>query len=510
MVHYALDNKAICLIDDNSTKADATPRASALIESLRDIGYTLSTALADIIDNSITAGASTVQIFADTLADDPSVAIVDNGSGMHQEDLIEALRPGSRSPREERTSSDLGRFGLGLKSASFSQCRRLTVLSRREGVMAGARWDLDEVAETDRWEISLINDYINVPCADLLIGDGTLVLWEKLDRVDGGYRHDARKRAQHINNALSGAERHLRIVFHRFMERGSKGKLSIAINGRALDPIDPFARKHPATQIDPEETLSLSHGVVRIRSFTIPHHKALSRDEWDELGGTEGHLRSQGFYIYRGNRLIISGSWLGLAKQTELTKLCRIRVDIPNTMDADWKIDVKKASAQLPPAVRERLKKIVERFVQTSKRTYKKRGQKLTDETRVPIWQRVLRDRAIVYQPNIDHPALVEFEERLPEDLRRDFRNCISLVGAGLPVESLHADMLGQAEIVKATEAEMDALEQALHSMVPHLLDQGISKAGVCSMLKTTDMFRNEWDRVEPVLARILEQRGSE
>lgn len=429
---------------------------------------------------------------------------------MDKEELIEALRLGSRNPLEARASSDLGRFGLGLKSASFSQCRRLTVLSRRNGVLAGARWDLDEVAETDRWEISLINDASHIPQADFLSGDGTLVLWEKLDRVDGGYRHDAHKRAQNINHALSGAERHLRIVFHRFMERGGKGKLSISINDRVLNPIDPFASKHPATQVDPEETLSLAHGVVRIRSFTVPHHKALHRDEWDELGGPEGHLRSQGFYIYRGDRLIISGSWLGLARQTELTKLCRIRVDIPNTMDADWKIDVKKASAQLPPAVRERLKKIIERFVQTSKRTYRRRGQKLTDETRVPMWKRVLKDGAIVYQPNTDHPALVEFEERLPEAQRREFRNCILLVGAGLPMDSLHADMLGHAETVKVSDAEVDALEQALHSMVPHLLEQGISKAGVSTMLKTTDMFRNEWERVEPVLARILQQRDSE
>lgn len=498
------------MIDIDFIKADATPRASALIESLRDIGYTLSTALADIIDNSITAGASSVRIFADTLSDNPSIAIIDNGSGMSQTDLIEALRLGSRNPREARAATDLGRFGLGLKSASFSQCRRLTVLSRRDGSLACARWDLDDVAETDRWEISLFKDDSNIPHAELLGSDGTLVLWEKLDRVDGGYRQDAQKRAQHINSALAKAEGHLRIVFHRFMERSGKGKLSISINDRLLDPIDPFATKHPATQADPEETLTLAQGDVRIRSFTIPHHKLLQRDEWDVLGGPEGHLRTQGFYIYRGDRLIIRGSWLGLARQTELTKLCRIRLDIPNTMDADWKIDVKKASAQLPPVVRERLKKIVERFVQTSKRTYRKRGQKLTDETRVPMWHRVLKDGSIIYQPNTDHPALVEFEKNLPEDLLQEFRNCISLVGAGLPIDSLHADLLGQAEAVKSTAAEVSALEQALHSMVPHLLEQGISEAGVRSMLKTTDMFRNEWERVEPVLTRILEQRGPE
>lgn len=496
--------------DNILATADATPRASALIESLRDIGYTLPTALADVIDNSITAGASSVRIYADTIGEDASIAILDNGCGMDQAELIEALRPGSKNPRETRTASDLGRFGLGLKSASFSQCRRLTVLSRKNGKISGARWDLDEVAAKDRWEISLIDQHEDIPLADLLRESGTLVLWEKLDRVDGGYRHDIQKRAQYINSALAAAERHLRIVFHRFMERTGKGRLLISINDRVLEPIDPFASKHPKTQPDQPEELRLAHGVVHFQSFTIPHHKAMKREEWEELGGPEGHLRSQGFYIYRGDRLIISGSWLGLARQTELTKLCRIRVDIPNTMDADWKIDVKKASAQLPPTVKERLKKIVERFVQTSKRTYRKRGQKLTEETRAPMWRRLIKDGAIVYQPNSDHPTLLEFEERLPEDLRHDFRNCIALVGAGLPVDSLHADLFGQAETVKAADAELDALEQALESMVPHLLEQGISEAGVRSMLKTTEMFRKEWDRVEPVLARLLEQEEHE
>jgi len=271
------------LMDKCVMKADATPRASALIESLRDIGYSLPTALADIIDNSITADASSVRIFADTIADDPSIAIVDNGCGMDQAELIEALRPGSKNPREKRQPSDLGRFGLGLKSASFSQCRRLTVVSRKNGKVSGARWDLDEVAETDRWEISLIEEPSDVPQADLLRESGTLVLWEKLDRVDGGYRYDSKRRAQHINSALAGAERHIRIVFHRFIERTGKGRLSISINNRVLDPIDPFASRHPKTQPDQPEELHLAQGVVHFQSFTIPHHKAMTRDAWEEL-----------------------------------------------------------------------------------------------------------------------------------------------------------------------------------------------------------------------------------
>jgi hypothetical protein len=418
-------------------RADATPQASALIESMRDIGYSLDTALADIIDNAITAQATRIDILSDTAGEHPAIGILDNGAGMTEAELIEAMRPGSRNPLEDRHRDDLGRFGLGLKSASFSQCRLLTVVTRREGVTSCAVWSLDEVARSNEWAISLHSVPDGVPWADRLGASGTLVVWQELDRLSAGINHDVGRRADHMNRALASAERHLRLVFHRFME---DGPLRIFLNGRKLDPIDPFARKHPGHQEDPEDHLQLAGGIVTFQCFTLPHHKALSTQEWEELGGSEGHLRSQGFYVYRGRRLIIAGSWLGLARQTELTKLCRIRVDIPNTMDASWKIDVKKASAQLPPAVRDRMRHIVERFSQTSKRTYQRRGQRLVDEHRMPVWRRVQRDGVIVYRPDLDHPALMSFSEGLPPELRHAFANCISLVGASLPVEALHAD----------------------------------------------------------------------
>ncbi|WP_114285645.1 ATP-binding protein [Candidatus Halocynthiibacter alkanivorans] len=488
---------------ENTT--DVTPHAASLVESLRDIGYSLDTALSDIIDNSVTAGAKSVQIFVETLGEDPAIGILDDGEGMSEETLIEAMRLGSRNPREKRDSDDLGRFGLGLKSASFSQCKRLTVVTRRAGKVSAATWDLELVADTNQWQIILYSDLSAIPWIDRLEGDGTLVVWENLDRLSGGIQHDANKRAEHINAAFADAERHLRLVFHRFMEKGPP-RLKLFLNGRLLSPIDPFASNHPACQPDPEETLRLSGGDVRIRSFTLPHHKAMSREAWEEIGGAEGHLKSQGFYVYRGNRLIINGGWMGLAKQTELTKLSRIRVDIPNTMDAYWKIDVKKASAQLPPPVRERLKRVIERFVQTSKKTYRKRGQKLTDETRAPLWNRVLKDGAIVYRPNSGHPALSDFADSLPGSLKSGFRNCVSLLGASLPIEALHADMLGNAESVKADTAELEVIEQAIRSLIPHFLKQGVHADGIKAILKGMEMFRSNWDEAERLLDELLNE----
>ncbi|WP_065335014.1 ATP-binding protein [Tritonibacter mobilis] len=484
-------------------EVDATPYAASLIEGHRDFGYNLETALADIIDNAITAGARTVELVADTVADEPWIALADDGSGMTETELVEAMRLGSKNPTEEREAEDLGRFGLGLKSASFSQCRSLTVLTRKDGRTSCARWDLDRVAKRKDWCLELIDNPELVTGHDLLSETGTVVIWEKLDRLSGGFMHDRAKRAEHMNSELSRAEYHLRLVFHRFLE-GAKPRLKLSLNGRPLKPIDPMATTHAATQKDPEEVLRLRQGDVLIRCHTLPHHKRMSREEWEEIGGPEGHLKSQGLYVYREKRLIIAGGWLGLARQTELTKLCRIAVDIPNTMDAEWKIDVKKASAQLPPVVRERLKKVVERFVGTSKRTYRSRGQKLVDETRFPIWNRVQNNGQIVFRPNLEHPVFRTYAEQLPEDLREGFERCLRIVGSGLPIETLHAELVGNAEAVTADETSAADLEELIYSLAVNLMENGMSTDALIDTMKNYAFLRSQWDSVEPILLKFL------
>ena len=183
--------------------ADATPHAASLIEGLRDIGYSLETALADIVDNSVTAGARRVEILTDAEADNPAIGVLDDGNGMLEAELIAAMRPGSRNPLAARHNLDLGRFGLGMKSASFSQCRQFTVVTRKNGILSSASWDLDVVAETNRWEIGLVADPSQHLWADKLGQSGTLILWQKLDRISGGLAGDSGKRAQLINHRIT-------------------------------------------------------------------------------------------------------------------------------------------------------------------------------------------------------------------------------------------------------------------------------------------------------------------
>ena len=489
----------------SSRRADATPHAASLIEGLRDIGYSLETAISDVIDNSITAGSRRIRIVTETFAEEPHIAILDDGSGMTEEELIAAMRPGSRNPLASRDEPDLGRFGLGMKSASFSQCRRLTVVSRRDGNTSAAVWDLDDVAEHNEWAVQLPDDISQIPEADKLGEIGTLVLWEKIDRLSGGFVHNATKRAEVINQRIAETERHLRLVFHRFME--DTKPVSISLNGRRLPPLDPFARKNPATIADPEERLSLIRGDVEIQSFTLPHHKQMGKVDWEDIAGPEGHLKSQGFYLYRGRRLILHGTWFGLCRQSELTKLSRVRIDIPNSMDADWKIDVKKSSAQLPPIVRDRLKKVIERIQDGSKLTYRKRGQRLVDHERLPMWHRIQAEGQIRYRPNVEHPAFADFAESLAPDLRRGFFNCIALVGASLPIETLHADMAGTAEDIVPDRVDEDTLAQAVQATLSVLLGARKDIKEIMSLMKDVDPFRSAWDDTQRIIATTLDEK---
>jgi hypothetical protein len=486
-------------------EVDATPHASALVEGHRDFGYSLDTALADIIDNSISAGATEVSLVAEITSGNPYVAIVDNGTGMSEPELVEAMRLGSKNPSDLRASSDLGRFGLGLKSASFSQCRCLTVITRKDGKTSCARWDIDSVSKRNSWNLELIDNHEEITGNELLSVAGTVVVWEKLDRMSGGYGRNREKRIAHINAELSGAERYLRLVFHRFLE-GSNPRLKLRLNGRLLSPIDPLASRVDSGQWDPPDEIKLDTGTVRVRCRTLPHHNMISKEAWEEIGGPEGHLKSQGLYVYRENRLIILGGWLGLARQTELTKLCRIAIDIPNTMDSEWKIDVKKASAQLPPIVRERLKKVVERFLGTSKRTYQKRGQRLVDDTRFPIWNRVQKEGQIVFRPNLDHPVFRGFANELPEEHQDGFDRCLRLLGSALPIETLHAELVGNAEEVKTDEALTDELEVMVCEIGKTLLSSGISPGDLSDTLQSHPFLRTNWDAVVPILSDFIRE----
>lgn len=478
------------------------PRASVLIESMRDIGYTLETALADIIDNSITASATTIHILANTPGPSPSIGILDDGEGMTEAELFAAMRLGSRSPREDRASTDLGRFGLGLKTASFSQCRRLTVVSRKEGATAAARWDLDRVVAEDEWLLEVPEGLGEIPFSSQLGERGTLVVWEVLDRIVE--RDGTERDAAHFAQRLDSARAHLELVFHRFLS-GEPGlqKVRILLNERPLEAFDPFNRNSLATIQGPLEMIKVGVDKVSVQAFTLPHHQKVSQDEWERYAGPNGYLRSQGFYLYRGRRLIIHGTWFGLARQMELTKLARVRIDIPNGLDAAWKIDVLKASAQLPYQVKDRLRRIIEELGGTSKRVYTSRGRRLASDSRLPMWNRLQSKNEITYELNREHPLLATFVARLPDDLMGDFLKIIELVGATIPVDALYADMGNDPEKVSGNHVADQTLGLAVETAYHELERTGLDRASIVELLTYAEPFRSNWSRTEVILRDI-------
>lgn len=480
----------------------AAPKASTLIESMRDIGYSLETALADIVDNSIAAGARSVQLFANTAKSHAIIAILDDGRGMDEDELFESMRLGSKSPLEERKGDDLGRFGLGLKTASFSQCRRLTVVTRNGAGTSCARWDLDEIAKTDDWLVQLPASTEGIPFADQLGVHGTLVLWEKLDRLVDGSDDGQHQLVQ----KLAEAREHLSLVFHRFLagEKGLK-KISIGLNGSELEPFDPFHSAHSATDAGQVEKIRIGTQVVTIQAFTLPHHKKVSPTEWERYAGPAGYIRNQGFYVYRAKRLIIYGTWFGLARQLELTKLARVKIDMPNGLDIDWKVDVKKASANPPRAVRNKLRALVESIGAASSRVYTARGKKLTSNNKLPMWRRQQDKNTISYGLNLDHPVFTSFMDRLGDDTREDFVKILEMVGASLPTDAIYADMGGHPERVAGEILSPEAMRLAVIETFRSLVATGLSKDHILEMLKSADLFRTNWEATREIIVDFEE-----
>ena len=475
------------------------PKPSPLIESIRAIGYSLSTALADLVDNCIAARAETIQIFASLETGEAKVGILDDGVGLTEDELLEAMRLGSRSPLEERAKSDLGRFGLGLKTASFSQCRLLTVVSRTHGTSASAQWNLDHIAESGRWQVQIPDDLTSIPWSEHLGSSGTLVVWEQLGlRTDDG---DSGRNVADFVRQMDEAGSHLELVFHRFLS-GEPGRrrISIEMNNRALEPFDPFHSRHPATIAGPEELIRVADEDVLVQAFTLPHHGKVTPAEWERYAGPEGYLRNQGFYVYRERRLIIHGTWFGLARQAELTKLARVRIDMPNSLDGAWKIDVKKASAQLPPPVRDRLRRIIEPLGAASKRVYRTRGRKLIEDNRVPVWSRIQNKNQISYRINDEHPMVLDLLSRLPTEVRGDLLRVIEVAGASLPMDALFADLGGDTASVVGDTTSEQALRYAAVTTFAHLSRTVESIEDVLIMMRVAEPFRSNWERTEQIL----------
>jgi hypothetical protein len=473
------------IMDSNIIRLD--PEPSILIESLRDIGYSFNSALADIVDNSITANAYNIRILA---IPDPEfkIAIIDDGEGLKRDDLKQAMRLGSNDPRQKRALNDLGRFGLGLKTASFSQCRRLTVVSRRDGNVAAFTWDLDVVVAENAWSVIEHTNPEDIPFFSELGESGTMVLWEKLDRLTG----ERGSGKVDYTRLISEAQDYLSLVFHRYLsgERGIS-KISIQVNNLNLDPIDPFNAKHRATQSSPVEQICPG---VTMQAFTLPHRSHYdSQQEYERYGLNGGYLKSQGIYLYRAKRLILYGTWFGLAKKTALTQLTRVKIDIDVNQDEIWKIDVKKVSAQMPEVVRARVKSLITTIGAPSKKTYRRRATRLTTPDVYPAWDVVQEGGKRVYRINRKHPVIASLADSLDSTDGKALDTVLSLIESSFPTESLFYDFANNEDKVVLPALQDEAFSDAAKTFFSSLKQTGQSDETILSLMHSAEPFQSRW-----------------
>lgn len=453
--------------------------AKALMFGLRSMGYSFSTAVADIIDNCIPAGATRIDIHSDPLAAIPYFCVLDNGHGMNRKKLDNAMLPGS--DREDVPDSDieLGRFGFGLKSASLSQCREFIVASKAFGKLNCMSFDLDVIEEKNKLFLKELTpeEIDDLPHIDDLKGytSGTLVIWTKFDNIE-----NSAKTFEDSFRALVGeSKRHVELTFHRFYN-----EIEIYYNGKRIEKRDPFLLDSIGRQQTGRTTpISYKGSTITVTPYTLPFAKTLTSDEKALLGNPKSIYEEQGFYIYRNRRLIISGTWLRMGIRSELNKLARIKVDIPSALDSVWMLDVKKSTAKIPDAIKEKIKMAVEDSVVRSKRTVRNPGVKeATPEHK--IWDRINEhDGNVRYQINRDNPLIKGLYSSIDDKQAELLDDLLSLLEQCIPKYRIHNDVIDSINIVNdAVSIEEEELMGQIYRCL-ELFPESEKEATLCQLL---------------------------
>jgi len=471
-----------------------------MMEALRGLGYSTAAALADIVDNSISAGASEVRIDFAWDGEASRISVLDNGGGMDDSGLEGAMRLGERSPLDERDPGDLGRFGMGLKTASFSQCRRLTVASRAlGGELCCLRWDLDAIAARpdDGWLLfegaAQGSERFLAPLNE--IASGTLVLWERLDRiVTDGYS------ANHFVDLLDDVEKHLAMVFQRLLA-GVRPRLRLVLNGRTVAPWDPFMTGHPGKPWNsPVERRGTPFGVVEAECHVLPHRDRLTHHEHEAAAGPEGWTSQQGFYVYRNGRLLLAGGWLGLGQgrawnREEAQRLARIRLDIPNTADADWKIDIRKSTARIPVSLRPWLTRLAEDTREKARRVFAWRGAPVAHSGSGPLEQAWWLDRSrsgARYRIDEGHTA-VAAALGAAGSAAPLVRAMLRVIEETVPVQRIWLDTAENKETPRTgfDGEPPENVRAVLETLFRSMVDRGVEPAAAKRRLLATEPFQN-------------------
>jgi len=357
-----------------------SPPPVFFIKSISEQGYTLSTAIADLIDNSIAAGATRVEILLDSHTSPMTMFISDNGCGMTDDELTLNMRFPSADIDMVRSTDDLGRFGLGLKTASFSQSRKFTVISRKdEPYFQGRTWDVEYLKDTKDWTLIIENDleiskvletyqkvkgnfHENDPDFDLK----TLVVWNELYKLERLFKKNE------INDELEELRSHLGLVFHRFIQSGN---LQIRLNNSLIESFEPFPKNEQGVQVVSENFWRTGDAYIKFQGIILPKRATAeakqSHSVWVPAGSTLEEL--QGIYVYRNERLINYGAWLRAIPKSIFLQFGRLKIDISNINDSEFHLNVAKSSLKIPFGLKRAMTEMINHVAAQAAKEYRER-----------------------------------------------------------------------------------------------------------------------------------------
>lgn len=472
-----------------------------LMESIRSLGYTPEVAVADVIDNSLDAGSSRIEVGGD-VSDIPEwLWIADDGTGMTIDQMADALRLGAVSSLDSRGHEALGRFGLGLKTASFSQCRSLSLVSKKDGETNAVCFDLDELQATGDWTVRRLEpqERAELPGAATLEDweSGTLVCWQKLDRLMG----DGQPSATRIGEVLSELRSHLSLTFHRWLapESSRFRKVELLINGRPVEPRDPFLRHNPAVEMTDPERIASGDDQIVVQAFTLPDGSRITGPDAEREDLGEGMYAAQGFYFYRNRRLISHGGWANLGSRRDATKHSRILVDLPSSADEMWQLDVMKNKVVPPTGVRRQLNRFYGVGRKKSERVISYRGRRVESGEVEYAWIPIEERGGFRYEPNEKHPILADALADLDPRQQKTVLKAIRDLGLLIPYAEIRRRMSVDGEIPHREQEE--ALVQYARSVVPLIGLDWNDMPRVEQVLSMVDPFSGRRD-----LKRILER----
>ena len=479
------------------------PEARLLLASLRSVGYTAETAVADIIDNCISAHANTVRVMFDW--DQQQIIICDDGEGMSYDDLIENMRIGSSDPLQQRASDDLGRFGMGLKTAAFSLGKKLTVITKTDGIASNASLELDQIPELG------LNLIVHDPAslaeyAALLGKQGTVVVIEALDRLINP--NAGAKAKTKFFSTVDKVRSHLGLTFHRFI---AEDDLQISLNGTPVEAWDPFVTANSATQELPDEQVWSDDGKaeVLIQPYVLPHKtKFASDDDFQNAGGSKGWNYHQGIYVYRNRRLIICGTWFDYIKKEPAYNLARIKVDITSDSDEAWQIDIKKSTAALPVYIREYIERAIERCTEASAKVYNSRGVYTKSSVSAPtldyVWEQRKKNGRYSFHINRKHSLLTDIKKQLNEQGQNLLNGYLALIENFAPfMQSGVTETLPKGKGSDSSSLEYKLEVDELRRLASLFVEQGFSTDEVKSTLLDMANFRHLRNEILEIVSEL-------